>query len=95
VSTPRSSVESVRVVTPVTTVRVVRPSSLVAPALVLAVLFWPAGIPLSIAAIVRSRRAGRVSRLAVVALGVGLLALAATVTLLVVILSGLVSLVPR
>jgi hypothetical protein len=82
-------------VTPVTTVRVVKPESLVAPALVFAVLFWPAGIPLSIAAIVRSARAGRVSRLALVALGVALLALAATVTLLVVILSGLVSLVPR
>ncbi len=94
-STPGSSVGSVRVVTPVTTVNVVKPASLVVPALVFGVLFWPVGIPLSIAAIVRSARAGRVNRLALVALGVGLLALAATVTLLVVILSGLVSLVPR
>ena len=94
-STPGSSVGSVRVVTPVTTVNVVRPASLVVPALVFGVLFWPVGIPLSIAAIVRSARSGRVNPLALVALGVGLVALAATVTLLVVILSGLVSLVPR
>jgi len=84
-----------RVVTPVTTVHVVRPESLAVPALVLAVLFWPAGIPLSIVAIVGSARAGRVNRVALVALGLGLLALAATVALLVVVVSGFVSLVPR
>ena len=94
-STSGSTVGPVRVVTPVTTVHVVRPEPLVAPALVFAVLFWPAGIPLSIVAIVRSARSGRVNRLALVALGVALLAFAATLALLVVIASGLVSLVPR
>lgn len=86
--------------TPVT-VRVLPPDRasgtmpLAVAAVVLAVLFWPVGIPLSIATIVRSARAGRVSRLGILALLVGGLALGATVTLLVVIIGGFLTLVPR
>jgi len=63
--------------------------------LVLAVVFWPLGIALSIVAIVGSRRTGRVSRAAILGLVVGILAFAATVTLAVVIATGLGSLADR
>lgn len=62
---------------------------------VFAVVFWPAGIAISIVAIMRSRRAGRVSRAAVLGLILGLLAFAATVVLAVFLVSGLGSLADR
>lgn len=63
--------------------------------LVLAAVFWPAGIAVSIVAIIRSRRSGRVSRAAILGLVVGILALLATVALAYVIASGLGSLADR
>lgn len=62
---------------------------------VFAVVFWPAGIAISIVAIVRSRRAGRVSRAAVLGLVLGILAFAATVALAWFLATGLGSLADR
>ncbi|WP_395639081.1 hypothetical protein [Pseudolysinimonas sp.] len=62
---------------------------------VLALVFWPAGIAISIVAISRSRRAGRVSRAAVLGLVLGLLAFIATVVLVVFLASGIASLADR
>lgn len=63
--------------------------------LVLAAIFWPAGIAVSIVAISQSSRAGRVSRPAILGLVIGILALLATVALAYVIVSGLGSLADR
>lgn len=63
--------------------------------LVLAAVFWPAGIAVSVAAIVRSRRSGRVSRAAILGLVVGILAFLLTVALAIWIAGGLVSLAVR
>lgn len=63
--------------------------------LVLAIVFWPAGIAVSIVAISRSRRSGRVSRAAILGLGIGILASLLTIALAWLIVSGLVSLAVR
>lgn len=63
--------------------------------LVFAVVFWPAGIAVSIVAIARSRRSGRVSRAAILGLVIGILAFLITVALASVIVSGLGSLADR
>ena len=62
---------------------------------VLAAVFWPAGIAVSIVAITRSRRSGRVSRAAILGLVIGILAFLITVALAYVIASGLLSLAVR
>ncbi|GHF25636.1 hypothetical protein [Pseudolysinimonas yzui] len=63
--------------------------------LALAAVLWPAGIAVSIVAIIRSRRSGRVSRAAILGLVVGILAFLATVVLAAWIAGGLVSLAVR
>lgn len=63
--------------------------------LVLAAVLWPAGIAVSIVAIIRSRRSGRVSRAAILGLVVGILAFLATVVLAAWIAGGLASLAVR
>lgn len=60
-----------------------------------ALVFWPVGIPISVVAIVRSRRAGRVSRIAVLGLVLGVLAFLATLALAWFIASGFGSLADR
>ena len=62
---------------------------------VFALIFWPAGIAISVVAIVRSRRAGRVSRAAILGLVLGILAFLATVALAWFIATGIGSLADR
>ena len=62
---------------------------------VFSLVFWPAGIAVSIVALTRSRREGRVSRAAVLGLVLGLLAAAATLVLVVFLATGLGSLADR
>jgi Ca2+/Na+ antiporter len=63
--------------------------------LVLAAVFWPVGIAVSIVAIIRSRRSGRVSRAAILGLVIGVFAFLSTVALASVIVTGLGSLADR
>ena len=62
---------------------------------VFALVCWPVGIPISVVAIVRSHRAGRVSRIAVLGLVFGILAFLATLALAWFIASGFGSLADR